>query len=141
MTWKIGAWIKRQSLKAKAKQNQRIRLKFSQKERIISQIIKDALLDKNNVLLTAPISGKKFIKMPEQDVFIIINDSNIIISNHKFYYDIDTSLEFAEMINLRFDKVLEHQRYLMEKEMTSNIMDGLSDISLALQQKVNQQIK
>lgn len=138
-TRRIQSWIIRQSLKSKAKQKQRIKDRLSQKEKVVAKIIKDALYDKSNVLLTAPISGKKFIRMPDQEMFIIINDCNVIISNHKFYYDIDLSMDLAVMISNRFDKVLEHQRHLMEKEMTANIMDGLGDISNTLQERIKEQ--
>ena len=103
--------------------------KFNDREKLVYGIVKGALSDRRNTLSLAPISGTKYIKMPVAEMFIILGDNNIIISNHKFYYDIDLNPEINFMLHDRFNRLLEHQRALMEREMKFNIIDGLSHIA------------
>ena len=125
-------------LKRLARKNIRAIQKFTDRERLVYNIVKGALSDRSNILSIAPISGTKYIKMPPTEMFIILGDNNIVISNHKFYYDSDLHSEICLMMHDRFNRVLEHQRALMEKEMTVNVIDGLSSISNIInQQKSN----
>lgn len=124
-------------LKRLARRKIRAVQKFTEREKLVYDIVKGALSDRANLLSIAPISGTKYIKMPVAEMFIILGHNNIVISNHKFYYDIDINSELCLMMHDRFNKLLEHQRSLMEKEMMVNIIDGLSTISNLVNQPAN----
>lgn len=112
--------------------------KLNQREATVARIVKAALADRRNILMVAPLSGTKYIKMPDEGMFIIIGGSNVIISNHKFYYDIDVSMELSDYLIDRFNRILERQRNSMEKEMLSNVQTGLTDIANTIEKKINE---
>lgn len=129
----------RQYLKMKARKRLKLEARLSRKEALVSKIVKTSLADRSNILLNAPISGTKYIKTPDDEMFIIMSDTNVIISNHKFYYDIDISHDLADALVARFNRILEHQRHLMEKELLGNIVDGLYSISEKMEENISQQ--
>lgn len=122
-------------LRAKVKRDWERETKLNQRERHVLEIVKAALADKDNVQHVAPITGLKFIKMPEKDMFIILDGPKIIISDHKFYYDIQVSAWLQDRINRRFDKIMDHQRMLMEKELMLTVTNGLGRIAEFVKQK------
>lgn len=122
-------------LRARVKKDWAKESRLNPRERHVLEIVKAALADKDNVQHVAPITGLKFIKMPEKDMFIIIEGPKIIISNHKFYYDIQVSGWLQDKINQRFDKIMDHQRMLMEKELMLTVTDGLGRIAEFVKQK------
>lgn len=126
----------RRAIKFKVRQRQRAMQRLNERESIVARIVKAALADSRNILMVAPISGTKYIKMPDEEMFIIIGDSNVVISNHKFYYDIDTSTAFSDYLANRFNRVLERQRNSMEREMLSNVQSGLTDIVNQIDKKI-----
>ena len=119
----------RQFLKNKAKNRLNIEARLTQREQIVLRIVRQAMSDRKNILLNAPLSGKHYIKTPDDEMFIIISDSNVVVCNHKFYYDIDINHKLSGILIDRFTRILDHQRHLMEKDMLGNIVDGLSSIS------------
>lgn len=123
-------------MRIKVKRRQRGINRLSEREATVARIVKAALADRRNILMIAPLSGTRYIKMPDEGMFIIIGGNNVIISNHKFYYDIDASFELSEFLIERFNRVLEHQRTSMEKEMLSNIQAGLVDIADSIDKKI-----
>jgi hypothetical protein len=109
--------------------------RLTAREKHVLEIIKASLADKDNIQHVAPITGLKFIKMPEKHMFVIIEGPKIIISDHKFYYDIQVSGWLQEKINRMFDKIMDHQRMLMEKELMLTVTDGLGRIAEFVKQK------
>lgn len=125
----INRFFVRRYLRTLVRRKERMAANPTAKDQLVTRIVKAAISDKSSILAAAPLSGKKYIKLPSRDMFIIMESNNVIISNHKFYYDIDISAGPAILLHNRFNKVLEHQRSLMEKEMLGNIIDGLSGIT------------
>ena len=119
----------RQYLKAKARKRLALESKLTQREQIVLKIVKGAMTDRKNILLNAPLSGKQYIKTPNDEMFIIISGANVVVSNHKFYYDIDINEKLSDLLIDRFTRILDHQRHLMERDMIGNVVDGLSSIS------------
>lgn len=126
----------RRAIKFKVRQRQRAMQRLNERESTVARIVKAALADRNNILMVAPISGTKYIKMPDEGMFIIIGGSNVIISNHKFYYDIDLSMTLSDYLVDRFNRILERQRNSMEREMLSNVQSGLTDIANQIDKKI-----
>lgn len=123
-------------IRLKVRRKQRAIERLSERESTVARIVKAALSDRRNILMIAPLSGTRYIKMPDEGMFIIIGGNNVIISNHKFYYDIDASLTLSDYLIERFNRVLDHQRTSMEKEMLSNVQSGLVDIADHIDKKV-----
>lgn len=109
--------------------------KLEKRDHDIIRIVKAALADRRNALMIAPNSGVRYIRMPKQEMFIILSDNRVVISNHKFYYDLYTSNVLSEYLIQKFNQVTNHQREIMEKEMLSNIKAGISDIADRLDKK------
>ena len=126
----------RRAIKFKVRQRQRAMQRLNKRESTVARIVKAALADRSNILMVAPISGTKYIKMPDEGMFIIIGGSNVIISNHKFYYDIDLSMTLSDYLVDRFNRILERQRNSMEREMLSNVQSGLTDIANQIDKKI-----
>lgn len=126
----------RRAIKFKVRQRQRAMQRLNERESTVARIVKAALADRSNILMVAPISGTKYIKMPDEGMFIIIGGSNVIISNHKFYYDIDLSMTLSDYLVDRFNRILERQRNSMEREMLSNVQSGLTDIANQIDKKI-----
>lgn len=125
-------------IKFQVRRKQRAIERLNERESTVAKIVKAAISDKFNTLMIAPLSGTRYIRMPDEDMFIILGSSNVVISNHKFYYDIDISTTLSDYLFERFNRVLEHQRNSMEKEMLGNIQAGLSDIANHIDKKVKQ---
>lgn len=122
-------------LRFKVKRAQAALDNLDERDKNIIKIVKAALADRRNRLMIAPISGARYIRMPRQEMFIIISDNKVIISNHKFYYDLYTTNVLSEYLIQKFNQVTNHQRDLMERDMMSNIRSGLSDIAEKLDKK------
>lgn len=122
-------------LRFKVKRAQAALNNLDERDKNIIKIVKAALADRRNRLMIAPISGARYIRMPRQEMFIIISENKVIISNHKFYYDLYTTNVLSEYLIQKFNQVTNHQRDLMERDMMSNIRSGLSDIADKLDKK------
>lgn len=125
-------------MRSKVKRAQRAIAELDERDRNIIRIVKAALADRRNRLMIAPISGARYIRMPKQEMFIIISDNRVIISNHKFYYDLYTTNVLSDYLIRRFNQVTNHQRDLMERDLLSNVKSGLSDIADRLDKKTKE---
>lgn len=130
----INKYFVRQYLKSLVRKKKKMAANPTTKDLLVRRIVKAAIADKSSILMNAPLSGKKYIKLPVREMFIIMESNNVIISNHKFCYNIDISPGQAVLLHDRFNKVLEHQRSLMEKDMLSNMLEGLSGITELVEQ-------
>jgi hypothetical protein len=88
-----------------------------------------ALIDQeDSVLLMSPLSGKRFIKSEDDQIFIIIEQNQITIVNHSYSYNIDIWGNGLARITNMFDIEVEKRRDSMEKEIRSNVKHSLSNI-------------
>lgn len=80
------------------------------------------------LLLTAPVSGKRFIKVDDGNMFVIIGKTDVQIINHVYSYTIPMEGHtYIKMINA-FDNKLESIRTKMEEDITGNIQKSLKQI-------------
>ena len=87
------------------------------------------LLNKpDTILLISPISGKRYIKSDENQLFIIIERQRLTIVNHQYSYNIDLSNKALDWVIGVFDNEVEKRRELMENEIRSNVKHSLSSI-------------
>lgn len=122
--------------KFKVKRAQDALAKLDDRDQSIIKIVKAALMDRRNRLMIAPISGARYIRMPDEEMFIIITENRVIISNHKFYYDLHTPTVLSNYLIQKFNQIANHQRDLMERDMTRNIESGLFNIAEKLEKKI-----
>ena len=93
---------------------------FSISKRLISK--------QETTLLISPISGKRYIKSDDNQLFIIIESHQITIVNHKYSYNIDIAGKSFEKISQVFDAEVEKRREQMEADIRSNVKHSLSNI-------------
>ncbi len=88
-----------------------------------------ALIHKEaSVLLLSPISGKRYIKSHDEQLFIIIESNLITIVNHQYSYNISMWGKPMETIIRMFDIEVEKRREAMELEIRSNVKHSLANI-------------
>lgn len=83
---------------------------------------------RETTLLISPISGKRYIKSDDNQLFIIIEGHQLTIVNHQYSYNIDIQGKSYERIAQIFDAEVEKRREKMEAEIRSNVKHSLSNI-------------
>ena len=97
-------------------------------EREALAICKKLAAKPNSTLLLSPISGKRYIKSDDNQIYIIIDGHLINIVNHSYSYVIPVEGKQHERLLRMFDKEVEARRELMEAEIRSNVKHSLSTI-------------
>lgn len=82
----------------------------------------------SSILLLSPISGKRYIKSEDSQIYVIIESHLVTIVNHAYSYTIPIELKSHEQLIKMFDKEVETRRELMETEIRSNIKHSLATI-------------
>ena len=74
------------------------------------------------------MSGKRYIKNIELDLFVILDEGHVSVTNHVYHYDV--TLSFKEFSRLRrmYDNRTERDREIYEDEIKSQIVYSLSSI-------------
>jgi len=80
------------------------------------------------VLLMSPLSGKRYIKYDDGQIFIIIQQMEMTLVNHSYSYTIDIQGKAFSRISKLFDNEIERRRQLMEDEIQSNVKHSLKTI-------------
>jgi hypothetical protein len=91
-------------------------------------VCKALINQEDSVLLMSPISGKRYIKSEDDQIFIIIEENQITIVNHNYSYNIDLWGTVLTRISNVFDIEVEKRRASMETEIRSNVKHSLSNI-------------
>ena len=97
-------------------------------EREALAICKKLAAKPNSTLLLSPISGKRYIKSDDNQIYIIIDGHLVNIVNHSYSYVIPVEGKQHERLLRMFDKEVEARRELMEVEIRSNVKHSLSTI-------------
>ena len=104
-------------------------LPIPEEEKITVEICKKLILDPESKLTFAPISGKRFIKNENKNMFVVIESHTINLINHVYSYSVYLSSQSDyKDITQSFDGVLENKRQLLEDEIRSNIQHSLQTI-------------
>lgn len=94
----------------------------------VFSICKRLISKEDTILLISPISGKRYIKSDDSQLFIIVQTSQVTLVNHAYSYDIDVTGKAHERIARIFDNEVERRRELMEREIKSNVQKSLRTI-------------
>lgn len=79
-------------------------------------------------LLISPLSGKRFIKNLDSQIYFIIQDGMVDIINHTYSYNVKITLKAYQRIIKAFDTEVENRRQEMEDEIRSNVKHSLKTI-------------
>jgi len=103
----------------------------SETELKIIYIVSSLIKDEKSIMLMAPISGKKYIQNKSRNMFIILNDVEITISNNvaMYYYNLEVDLSVSKKLSRHFNNVLESRRITMEHDTVSGVSSNLDYIA------------
>ena len=82
----------------------------------------------DTTLLISPISGKRYIKSDDNQLFIIVELNQLTIVNHAYSYNIRLDTKGYQKIVTVFDAEVEKRREKMEQEIRSNVKHSLEQI-------------
>ncbi len=104
-------------------------LPIPEEEKITVEICKKLIVDPESKLTFAPISGKRFIKNENKNMFVVIESHTINLINHVYSYSVylSSQSDYRE-ITESFDGILESKRQSLEDEIRSNIQHSLQTI-------------
>ena len=91
-------------------------------------ICKKLISKKESTLLVSPISGKRYIKSDDNNIYVIIDRNMVTIVNHSYSYNIQLDMHGYNRIVTVFDSEVERRRDKMEEEIRSNVKHSLEQI-------------
>lgn len=95
-------------------------------------ICKKLIEKQGTVLLMSPLSGRRYIKLDTEEIFVIISSSSIQIINHIYSYTIPIGGRILNKTLDAFDNKMEGMRLKMENDITGNIQKSLNQIKKEL---------
>ena len=84
-------------------------------------VCKALINQEDSVLLMSPISGKRYIKSEDDQIFIIIEENQITIVNHNYSYNIDLWGTVLTRISNVFDIEVEKPQWKLKFALMLNI--------------------
>lgn len=100
----------------------------SEYERDCLSICKKLIGKEETILLLTPISGKRYIRNEEHQIFVILENQNVKVINHVYSYTVFLEKKSWDNLISSFDNEVEKRKELFEKEITSNIKHSLQNI-------------
>ena len=101
---------------------------FEDNEKICAAVCRKLITHPNSKFLIAPLSMKRYIKNSELDLFIVLQDKRVSITNHVYHYDVSMTDRNWDRITNMYDNKTERIRQEFETEMKSQIKHSLSTI-------------
>jgi hypothetical protein len=117
---KMKIWLKKQS-----QINQR---ENYENEKIVLTICRKLINHPTSKFLIAPLSGKRYIKNTDLELFIIIDYNKISVTNHVYHYDVFLKQEDLTRVTRMYDNRTERDREVYEMEIRSQIVYSLSNV-------------
>ena len=97
-------------------------------ERLCKSICHRLINQPDSKFLIAPISGKRYIKNNRLELFVILDDRRVSVTNHVYHYDVVLSERDWDRISLMYDNKTEKIRQEFENDMKSQIQNSLQKI-------------
>jgi hypothetical protein len=97
-------------------------------ENITTAIIRKMINHSDSKFTIAPLSGKRYIVNKTLDIFVIMEDSKIEITNHVYHYVSTLGQRDVEKITKLYDTKVEDQRINYEDQIKSQISNTLQSI-------------
>ena len=103
-------------------------IEFEDNERTSASICRKLINHQDSKFLIAPLSQKRYIKNETLQMFVVLQDDRINITNHIYNYDITVPSQMTQKLNRMFDNKVEEARLKFEKEMHSQVRHSLKKI-------------
>jgi hypothetical protein len=103
--------------------------KITDEEKYSLQICLKLLENLSSKLTFAPVSESRFIVNEDKQMFVVINNHTINITNHVYSYTvyIQEHSSYSKLIK-KFDAILEEERQNIQDEIRRNIKHSLQSI-------------
>jgi hypothetical protein len=128
MIHKLNRFFQRTAIKAIRMMNPDLERSTVEYEHEAFSICRRLITNPETTLLISPISGKRYIKSDDNQLFLIIERHQMTIVNHQYSYNIDVHGKAYDKIAQVFDAEVERRREKMEAEIRSNVKHSLSNI-------------
>ncbi len=109
--------------------------KNSDTEKLCMSITRSLITNLESKFLLAPLSGKRYIKNENLEIFVILDRGSISITNHVYHYDVTLSNRNWQRITGMYDNKVEGIRQEYEDEIMQNIEHSLSAIQNKIKEK------
>ena len=109
--------------------------KNSDTEKLCMSITRSLITNPESKFLLAPLSGKRYIKNENLEIFVILDRGTISITNHVYHYDVTVSNRNWQRIIGMYDNKVEGIRQEYEDEIMKNIEHSLSAIQNKIKEK------
>jgi len=97
-------------------------------ESLCVNVAKNLIKNSDSILIMTPKSQKYYIKNETHGVYMVISDSVLSVTNHKYSYEIKlTPKNERKLVNV-FDNELEKRGENYDTEMILRIKDSLNDL-------------
>jgi len=99
-----------------------------QYQRVCLSICRKLITNPDSIFLIAPISGKKYIRNDKLELFVVMNERHINITNHTYNYSVFVSERDWQRICYLFDQITEKRKQEYEGKIKSQITHSLHSI-------------
>jgi glutathionyl-hydroquinone reductase len=97
-------------------------------ETICTAIVRKTINHKDTKYTIAPLSNKRYLVNKTIDIFVIMEDSKVEITNHVYHYVITLpKKDIVKLVN-HFDKKVDEERIMYENQIKSQIDNTLHKI-------------
>jgi hypothetical protein len=106
--------------------------KMGETEKLISDIV-DLMCEQDDTdFMMSPNIGKYYISNKRMQYYIVINEFNIAITNHKFSFERSICYKFSGLIIKKVKLCMDVDREAFERDVFKNQLDLLTDIKVSL---------
>lgn len=97
-------------------------------EVICTAIVRKMINHRDTKYTIAPLSGKRYLVNKTLDIFVIMEDSKVEITNHVYHYVITLPKKNMEKLVNQYDKKVDEERLMYENQIKSQIDNTLHKI-------------
>jgi len=110
---------------------------LTENEKSAISICRSLIRHNDSKFLIAPLSGKRYIKNSSLDLFVILDDRRVSLTNHVYHYDVRLLQRDWDRVVGMYDNKTEKIRLDLENQIKSQINYSLQTIL----DKVNNSLK
>ena len=101
---------------------------LSENEKTCVSICRGLIRHNDSKFLIAPLSGKKYIRNTTLDLFVILDDRRVSMTNHVYHYDVRLTQRDWDRLVTMYDNKTEKIRLDLENQIKSQINYSLHTI-------------
>lgn len=111
---------------------------LSENEKTCVSICRGLIRHNDSKFLIAPLSGKKYIRNTTLDLFVILDDRRVSMTNHVYHYDVRLTQRDWDRLVTMYDNKTEKIRLDLENQIKSQINYSLHTILEKVNDSLNQ---